>query len=453
MSYLDWFKFFFTDICDATTFVQVTCFTLLCIIIDWPVKKGHKPLLIQACKGLAVYASYFVVLPVFFALDHISPQPLNSLIFSTSTILIPLIYLFIFLREDKLHMLLKVSIVVAGIVISNEMGKYFGLFIGKTFNDDFALVVLSRSFSTVLAVIPSLIIRLYDIRKYSNLPAPIVIITLITAFSLIAASIFDRVQNSFADNTAGICILLAFFYFILLVILCLSYFSLYYVVETRHKLTEAEIQASLTSAEKEAMKIDAVNREELSKLRHDLKNQFSYACILLEKGKTEEAKAFLTGLKDSKDTYLDSFSCSNGVVSSIINLELTKAKLSGVKLKVNVVIPPHLPFKDSDLCSLITNVLDNAIENDLDHEPIQVSIITQQDYLRISVINNIDPLKADKASLLKTTKILRKHGYGIKIIKNICAFYNGYPSFTVEDGKFICDIVLDMTSYKGKDDD
>ena len=218
-------------------------------------------------------------------------------------------------------------------------------------------------------------------------------------------------------------------------------------------MTTLEVQTTIAQLEKESLEMDTKNREELMKIRHDLKNQLSYINILLKDGKLDEAVNYLNELLEKKEEYLESFSCPNTVISGIVNLELTKAKIANKKIKFNVVVPPRLPFDDSDLLSLITNIADNCLENFIpkdDEDRIIVSIVTQQDYLRITSFNTVDVKMAKKLLTLRTTKDRRKHGYGTKIIKNIVNKYHGYSSFSLEGDQFVCDCLLEMTKEMGE---
>ena len=232
-----------------------------------------------------------------------------------------------------------------------------------------------------------------------------------------------------------------------LFVLVSIYYSIYKLIDTRHRVTELEVQSTVLSLEKESLEIDSKNREELMKIRHDLQNQLSYITVLLNDGKYEEAKNYIQSLTEQKEEYLYSFSCSNLVISGIVNLELTKAKIADKKVKFKVVVPPKLPFEDSDLLSLITNIVDNSIENFVPvdkKDMINVSIVTQQDYLRILCMNSVDQNSIKGKPSLKTTKQNRGHGYGTKIIKNIVKKYQGYVTFTYEEGKFVCDCMINM---------
>ena len=142
------------------------------------------------------------------------------------------------------------------------------------------------------------------------------------------------------------------------------------------------------------------------------------------------------------------------MISGIVNLELTKAKIAKKKVKFKVVVPPKLPFEDSDLLSLITNIVDNSIENFKpvdDKDEINVAIVTQQDYLRITAFNSVDKSMIKDKPSLRTTKRNRGHGYGTKIIKNIAKKYEGYVTFNFEDNKFVCDCLINM-NHKGNKD-
>ena len=175
---------------------------------------------------------------------------------------------------------------------------------------------------------------------------------------------------------------------------------------------------------------------------------------MLQQGQNQEARQYIEEYVNNSNPVLNSFSCSNKVINSIINLELTKAKIKKIKIDVKVVVPPALPFKDIDLVSLLTNMIDNAIENyhSDDKEPITVRIMKQNDFIRFIVSNPVNLDKVNVRSLTKTSKVGRGHGYGTKIIKNIAVAYNGYVDFNIEDKHFICDAVLNLNTKEVKND-
>ena len=272
-----------------------------------------------------------------------------------------------------------------------------------------------------------------------------VIIVSVLSSLLIVVSIYEQASTTQEVATVG---LLSFLDVVLLFILNFSYYATYKNIEHRHKITNLEVQKTLEDAERMSIEIDEINREELSKIRHDIKNQFAYVDTMLQQGKYEEAQKYVEDYVNTSNPVLNSFSCSNNVINSIINLELTKAKIKGIKIDAKVVVPPALPFKDSDLVSLLTNMIDNALENyySKDKDVISVRIMKQNDFIRFIVSNPVNMEKINPRALTTTRKIGRGHGYGTKIIKNIAVAYNGYVDFNVEDNHFICDTMLNLNA-------
>lgn len=231
---------------------------------------------------------------------------------------------------------------------------------------------------------------------------------------------------------------------ILLLILDTTYFAIYSIVQSRHKITNLEVEKTLVEAQNLSIAIDKNNREELEKLRHDLKNQLSYLNLLLKQDKKEEAIEYINNYVNNQEV-LSSFSCSNDVINSILDLELTKAKVYNIKLSLKVAVPPVLPFEDNDIVSLLTNMVDNALENYYGESkitPVSICILKQNDYIRFFVSNPIDITKYDKNNILKSKKNKKGHGYGTKIIQNIAKKYNGYVDFNIDNNRFICDVLL-----------
>ena len=339
-------------------------------------------------------------------------------------------------------MYIKGIILISSIGVVEALSKNSGFFFGK-FTNVTILLVIARSFPYFLFPIVCCLLRQIDINHYRNLSFEMVIILSVLSTLLIVASIYQQASMSQELATVG---LLSLLDIVLLFILGFSYYATYKNIENRHKITNLEVQKTLEDAERMSIKIDKINREELEKLRHDIKNQFSYVDALLQQGKVEEAEKYVHDYLNTSNPVLHYFSCSNNVINSIINLELTKAKIQNIKIDVKVVVPPLLPFKDIDLVSLLTNMIDNAMENyySEDKSPIVVRIMKQNDFIRFIVSNPVDMKKINLRALTTTQKAGRGHGYGTKIIKNIASAYNGFVDFNVEENNFVCDVVLNL---------
>ena len=120
----------------------------------------------------------------------------------------------------------------------------------------------------------------------------------ILAAFLIASSIW---QNGLAIDDNSERWLLIFVASVELGVLVGLYYSIYALIDYRHRVTELEVQSTVLSLEKESLEIDAKNREELMKIRHDLQNQLSYTQALLNDGKYDEANNYIQSLVNQKE--------------------------------------------------------------------------------------------------------------------------------------------------------
>lgn len=437
MNFLESFSFYYSTILDVTSFIVFTLTSAGFLAIIWPKVLDKKNII----KLVVVFCVSFVVMILLngflFALARVTTQ----FIYNLTMPLIVCGFAAIFTNGKPIHKIMKTLILTATISVCDVLSKNFGFLIGVLIPEVTVAVVIARSLPSLFFFGTCFMFLKIDIAHYRNLSKEVIAVTGMLSGLLIIGAI---IEHNYTTQDSIACALLSILDMILLLILGVSYVAIYKVVENRHQITSLEVQKTLSEAERMSMIIDANNREELEKLRHDLKNQLSYLNILLNESKVDEAKEYINNLCNAPEV-LHSFSCSNTVINSIINLELTKAKIKGISVDVKVVVPPRLPFEDNDLVSLLTNIIDNALENyDGDSgNDITVQIIKQNDYIRFLVSNPVGPDATEK-SIKKTSKKGRGHGYGTKIIRNIVSKYNGYVEFTVENQQFICDAVINL---------
>ena len=453
LSFTEALGVYFSNTLNVVLFIQYFLFSFSLVVLTLPKKINKMSILQAAIKFTVLYLAYVFGESLFFALFHwafdASGSNVSGLLFTASFAVFPIIFLTPFVKDHPLHKVVKIFIMVSSLMITAEIGRLLaGTITGNNPNEiSFAIVAL-RCFPLLFLPFIAFVLYKFNITRFAHLPLAHVIMVIMLSVLLIVSTIW---QNGLSIEDNSMRILLVFTAFVELAVLVGLYYSIYALIDYRHKVTELEVSKSVVEVEKEALQIDMNNREELMKIRHDLRNQLSYTQVLLNEGKYEEANNYIQSLINQKEEYLYSFSCSNLVISGIVNLELTKAKIDNKKIKFKVVVPPHLPFEDSDLLSLITNIVDNSLENFVpqnEEDSVNVSIVTQQDYLRVTAFNSVEQKRVKDKPSLRTTKRGKAHGYGTKIIKNIAKKYEGYVSFTFEDNQFVCDCLLNM-NHKG----
>ena len=446
------FSFYYQTVLDATTFIAYffVATGLAILLLERPFSRNNT--IKVAITFVASYIVCIVFSSLMFALSALPKnQYMMQIIYALSLPIIVGVFCLAFAKSiRKLHKFIKMSILISSVSVVEVLSKNSGFFTGNMTNAVVILVIM-RALPYILFTVVCWLLNCVDINRYRNLSSEMV--TIVTALSalLLTAAIYEQASMSQENSTT---VLLSILDIVLLFILNFSYYATYKNIEHRHRITSLEVQKTLEDAEKMSIAIDQTNREELEKLRHDIKNQFSYLDVMLQQGQNKEARAYIEEYVNNSNPVLNSFSCSNKVINSIINLELTKAKIKQIKIDVKVVVPPALPFQDIDLVSLLTNMIDNAIENyySVDKDVITVRIMKQNDFIRFIVSNPVNLEKVNLRSLTKTSKVGRGHGYGTKIIKNIATAYNGYVDFNIEDNRFVCDAVLNLNTKETKND-
>ena len=442
-------EMYFNNILNVTMYIQYFLFSIALVLLVLPKKITKRDILWSLLRFVFLYLAYVFGESLFFALSYMTGMDTGGLLFTASFMIFPIIFLIPNVKDYPLHKILKSALMVASLMVTAEIGRLLAGFIALPNPNEVTFVfVILRCLPIVFMPFIAFIMYKFNISRFRHLPIPHVVMIFVLASFLIASSIW---QNGLEIDDNSERWLLIFVASVELGVLVGLYYSIYALIDYRHRVTELEVQSTVLSLEKESLEIDAKNREELMKIRHDLQNQLSYTQVLLNDGKYEEANKYIQSLIEQKEEYIYSFSCSNVTVAGIVNLELTKAKIANKKIKFKVVVPPKLPFEDSDLLSLITNIVDNSLENFVpqnDKDLINVSIVTQQDYLRIMCLNSVEQKAIKDKPSLKTTKRGKAHGYGTKIIKNITKKYEGYVTFTFEDNKFVCDCMINM-NHKG----
>lgn len=228
----------------------------------------------------------------------------------------------------------------------------------------------------------------------------------------------------------------------------------YYLFYAIGKATKENLALRTTQhrieLEQEKYEANRVNYDELRTLRHELKNYTFYAKALLDARKYGELSAFLEENMISQSPILNSYDCGNYIVDVIINHEMNVAREKGVTLVPDVLVPHELPFGVEDVCSLLSNLLDNAIEAAADsgcREPrVSLTIRPKQAYLFIHQENSVSAsVPTDQLLSLKTTKKNRElHGFGTKIIRRVVDKYSGSIKYAMKDGCFVTDVMLEL---------
>jgi len=180
--------------------------------------------------------------------------------------------------------------------------------------------------------------------------------------------------------------------------------------------------------------------------RHDYHNHIQVLKAHNVLGQTDEIDAYLNKLdKDltSVDTIIKS---GNIMLDAILNSKLSLAASKKISINAKASAPKSVSISDIELCVVVGNLLDNAIEASIkiDNEKerfIRVYIGIFKEQLYISVSNSSGPgIKKQNGQYMTTKKGL--HGFGLSRVDNIINKYGGYINRQDEEGVFATEVML-----------
>ena len=185
---------------------------------------------------------------------------------------------------------------------------------------------------------------------------------------------------------------------------------------------------------------------ENARVRHDFKHTIRTLKELADNGKyyelTSYINQFFEGLPENETISY----CKNSAVNAVLNYYYHFAKQFNIKIKWQIDIPESTPVKDVDLCSIIGNILENAITASRDipenERLIQLTAVTKHNtHLYIVATNNFNGIVR-----LKNDRYISTHrdgsGIGLSSIESIAESYGGAADFRHDEKSFYTNVVL-----------
>ena len=182
--------------------------------------------------------------------------------------------------------------------------------------------------------------------------------------------------------------------------------------------------------------------------RHDYHNHLQSLKGYLSLNKVEQMKNYLNELETDLDSIDTLYHSGNLQLDSILNAKLAIAEKGQIRIHCDASIPPQLHVSDLDLCVILGNLLDNAIEScrkikDPDERFIRVYIGILKKQLYISITNATSETVKQRTDHYFTTK-RGDHGHGLKRVDQVVKKYDGYLNRQNEPGIFATEIVLPL---------
>ena len=171
--------------------------------------------------------------------------------------------------------------------------------------------------------------------------------------------------------------------------------------------------------------------------RHDYHNHIQ--TLLALSGDEARTRDYLHMLNDDLTTVDSLVKTGNVLIDAILNSKLSLIQSKKIAVNARAVVPPELRLSEIDLCAIIGNLLDNAMEACLKQPEgadrfIRVYIGVLKGHLYLSVSNSTGGVVIKSGKTYLSTKNPEKHGFGLLRVNQIADKYGGYVNRQSEDG-------------------
>lgn len=177
-------------------------------------------------------------------------------------------------------------------------------------------------------------------------------------------------------------------------------------------------------------------QDQVRTLRHDLRNHLTALQGLLARGQTAQAAGYLEQIAGSPWAQGSQQFCENETANVVLSSKAEAARRLGLQAEFQAALPRDLPIADPDLCALLGNAIDNAMEaaQKAANKKVRLRCRTDKGLFMLQVEN---ALTGDERPDLSTTKKDKAaHGFGLAGMREIAARYGGSLEAGPREGRF-----------------
>ncbi|MEG1943252.1 MAG: GHKL domain-containing protein, partial [Angelakisella sp.] len=233
------------------------------------------------------------------------------------------------------------------------------------------------------------------------------------------------------------------------------FFYVWFIVAYHHEVQQKmqiQMEKNMLSLQMESAKFQLTilraTQEQAVIYRHDMRHHLSMIDSFAQQGALDKIMEYLANAQHKLTTITPIRFCENDTVNLLLSSFSGKAEEQAIILNVDADLPSELNIPDTELCSVLSNGLENALHavskfEDSTLRKIFVTCNTNRNKLLIEIENAyIGEIKMNDHTP-SSTKV--GHGYGCKSMRSIAEKRNGFCTFAATNGIFTLRVVLPMS--------
>lgn len=182
------------------------------------------------------------------------------------------------------------------------------------------------------------------------------------------------------------------------------------------------------------------HQKETDALWHDMKKHINLMKSLINSGQSVITSEYVQELEALMGDTVKIIRTEYSILSALLTEQMQRAKKDQIVFDIEVKLESELRMTAVELCIVLGNLFDNAFEAVLHLPPdvnkkIKVSILQRNGAMAISLENPFDP----KAKPRKRT---RKHGLGLKNVRQVVDKHNGQMKIEDKNNIYKVSIII-----------
>ena len=309
------------------------------------------------------------------------------------------------------------------------------------------LICLGISLLIIAAFFRTLAFKLPQLMKNESIDKIwrwLVVITMIMTFIVIWMMPINA-RNAMVGRLRKVSIVVLL---LIPIVIWFMYHILWWVAKQMQETAELQQNYDILQMEEKQYKKTLQYLEETSTLRHDFRHHLLMIEEFARQGDTEKLLEYIKPFIDTTTAQRKKH-FENPVLDAVASHYIDLAQAQDTLLLWNIQLPEKLPFRESDICSLLCNLLENSLkavsELPKTKRTVHIGMHFPKENLFAMMIRNpfTGTIVFGKDNL--PVAPTENHGIGMRSIKNTVDRYNGKMLAYVENGLFEVDIIMYTT--------
>lgn len=195
--------------------------------------------------------------------------------------------------------------------------------------------------------------------------------------------------------------------------------------------------------------------KEIRGIRHDMKNHLIGMEGLLKENKLEELQKYISNIKNNVENKVVLVTTGNTIVDAIFNEKHAVANEKQINMDIKVGVDGNIDMEFIDLCIILSNSIDNAIEaceriENPAQRKISIKCTYTAGYFLYDITNTMKEENVSKVKnkVLTIKKDKKNHGFGLGNIKQSVEKYDGTVTTSCNNFQFKLQVEINTKSVK-----